>query len=297
VSEPQAVATEPRVGVVMITRGRCSDVLDSLERLRGLPERPPLVVVDNASGDGTPEEVRRRFPGVRVIELAENAGAAARTIGVRSLDTPYVAFSDDDSWWRPGALSRAVSLMDAHPGIGLLAARVLVGPKEQEDPMCAEMAVSPLEQDPELPGVPVLGFIACGAVVRRQPFLEVGGFHDGWGVGGEERPLAADLASAGYALVYVPEVVAHHHPSPNRDRGARAARVVRNDLLFRWTRLPLGHALASTARALRDGVRSRHVRGGLAGAARGLPWAIRQRRRVSPAVERDLDAMERRRRG
>jgi hypothetical protein len=51
---------------------------------------------------------------------------------------------------------------------------------------------------PDLPGPPVLGFIACGGIVRRAAFLEVGGFNSRLGVGGEEELLAVDLTARGW---------------------------------------------------------------------------------------------------
>jgi GT2 family glycosyltransferase len=118
-----------------------------------------------------------------VVGLRRNRGGAARTVGARLVDSPYVAFSDDDSWWAPGALGQAAELLDRHPRLAVLAARVLVGPDRRRDPVCDEMAHSPLGRAADLPGPSVLGFIACGAVVRRSAFLEVGGFHARLGVG------------------------------------------------------------------------------------------------------------------
>ncbi|HEX8104964.1 MAG TPA: glycosyltransferase family 2 protein, partial [Solirubrobacteraceae bacterium] len=95
---------DARVSVVVITRDRVADLLNALAHLRALDERPRILVVDNGSGDGTGAAVRARFPGVEVIELGENRGAAARTVAVERSTTPYVAFADDDSWWAPGDL-------------------------------------------------------------------------------------------------------------------------------------------------------------------------------------------------
>ena len=81
----------------MITWQRREEALAALDRLVRLPERPPIVLVDNGSTDGTAEAVRARFPEVRVVALSENLGAVGRNIGVRELDTPYVAFCDDDT--------------------------------------------------------------------------------------------------------------------------------------------------------------------------------------------------------
>jgi hypothetical protein len=85
---------------------------------------------------------------VRVIRLVRNAGAAGRNIGVAHAETPYVAFSDDDSSWAAGALDRAAQLFERFPSLGLLAARVLVGDTGRPDPMCRQMRESPLPARP-----------------------------------------------------------------------------------------------------------------------------------------------------
>ena len=276
----------------MATRDRASNVLRTLERLETLSERPRVVLVDNGSSDPTVAAVRRRHPAVEVVELGENAGAAARTVGVEHVDEPYVAFSDDDSWWAPGALSRAAEIFDSHPRLGLLAARVLVGEEEREDPVSSAMAAGRLPPEPGAPGPPVLGFVACGAVVRRSAFLEVGGFESRFGIGGEEELLALDLAAAGWQLAYVPEVVAHHHPSPARDSQARVHYQKRNELWSAWLRSPASSAMRRTARVLGDARRDEHARAAVIDAVRGLPWVLRERRPVSPELERARIALE-----
>jgi GT2 family glycosyltransferase len=288
-------ARDPRIGVVVVTRDRIPDLLDALGHLRALPERPGIVVVDNASSDGTVATVRQRHPEVEVIALNENLGAAGRNVGVETMGTPYVAFSDDDSWWAPGSLSRAADLFDAHPRLGLLVARILVGPREREDPICKEMARSPLPEEPDLPGPPVLGFLACAAIVRRSAYLEVGGFQPRLLIGGEEDLLAADLASAGWGLAYAHDVVAHHHPSTTRDARAVRRLRVRNALWFAWLRRPASTATSHTLRVLGAAPRGADARAGLLKALRGLPWALRERRVIPPHVESRLRMLDRER--
>ena len=286
-------ASEPRVAVVIVTRNRVSELLGTLGHLCALPEKPRVVVVDNASSDGTAEAVRRRHPGVEVISLGENLGGAGRNVGVKRVETPYVAFSDDDSWWEPGALRRAADLFDAHPRLALLVGRILVGPREKEDPICAEMEQSPLPAEPDLPGPPVLGFLACATIVRRSAYLEVGGFDPRMMIGGEEELLAADLASAGWGLAYVGDVVAHHYPSTIRDPRSRRRSAVRNALWFAWLRRPLSTALGHTLRVLGEALRDADARAGLIEALRSLPWALRNRRVVPFHVEGRLRMLDR----
>jgi GT2 family glycosyltransferase len=279
-------ASPARVAVVIATRNRGPELLSTLTRLCALDEQPPTVVVDNGSTDGTAELVRANYPGVQVVGLRRNHGAAARTIGARLLDSPYVAFSDDDSWWAPGALDWAVELLDRHPRLAVLAARVLVGPEERLDPVCDQMAHSPLPPAADLPGPSVLGFIACGAVVRRAAFLEVGGFDVRLGVGGEEELLSVDLAARGWGLAYVEEVVAHHHPSPSRDPSGRRRIQVRNALWSAWLRRPLGGAARQTAHLAALAMHQPGAWSGILLALAGLPWVLRERR----PVHRELEA-------
>jgi GT2 family glycosyltransferase len=271
------------VTVVVASRDRRDDLLRSLPH-----HRAPVVLVDNGSTDGTPQAVRERLPHVQVVALPGNLGACARNVGVRAARTPYVAFADDDSWWAPGSLARAADHLRRHPRLSLLAGRILVGPQERLDPLSREMARAPLGRSSDLPGPDVLGFAACGAVVRRDDFLAVGGFDDVVFFAGEEERVVLDLLAAGRGLAYVDDVVVHHHPSPRRHSSQRRARlVVRNRLLTAWMRRPARLAAAETVRALRG---PRVEREGALDAVRRLPAALRRRRRLPAHVEHRLAA-------
>jgi GT2 family glycosyltransferase len=273
-----------QVSVVIATRNRCAELARTLRHLTALPERPHVVVVDNASADGTAATVRDRFPGAELIVLRRNRGAWARNVGVSRSRAAYVAFSDDDSWWEPGALATAAAVLDASPRAGLLAARVLVGAESRPDPVNAVMSASPLTRD-GLPGPRILGFLGCAAVLRRDAFLAAGGFSRLLFHGGEEQLLAYDLAAAGWPACYVPDVVARHYPSPARDDSVRARQLSRNKVLVAWMRRPLRHAAAETGRLAH---RARHepaAARALGDALIRLPAALAQRRALPASVE------------
>ncbi|WNM31096.1 glycosyltransferase [Streptomyces sp. Li-HN-5-11] len=273
------------VGVVIATRNRSGRLAVTLRHLLALPERPEIVVVDNASTDDTRALLARDFPEVRVLALPANRGALARTEGVRALATPYVAFSDDDSWWAPGALARAARLFDGHPRLGLLAAHTLVGPEEEPDPLNKVLADSPLGPATDLPGTQVLGFLACAGVTRRTAYLDAGGFHPVLFFGGEETLLAYDLAALGWGVTHCPDVIAHHHPAP-APRTGRPAVQRRNELLTTWLRRPLPYALARTRALTAEARHDPHARSALRGTLARLPGALRARRPLPPHVER-----------
>ncbi|MFD7069600.1 glycosyltransferase family 2 protein [Streptomyces sp. NPDC059913] len=284
---------DARTTVGIITRDRRESLVRTLDHLGALPERPPVVVVDNGSTDGTAEAVRTHASGARLLSPGRNTGAMGRNLAARHATTPYVAFSDDDSWWAPGALEAAEALFDRHPRLGLLAARTVVEPDGSDDPLNAVLAGSPLPAHPDLPGRPVLGFLGCSAVVRRSAFLEVGGYHALLFFGAEETLLAYDLAAAGWGVAYEPSLTSHHCP----DRGERPGRstaVRRNSVLTAWLRRPVPVALKETAGLLRDGVAARPgARAALRGAAARLPAALRHRRPLPPSVEHRVRLLER----
>lgn len=283
--------------IVIATRNRRAELLGTLDRLVALEGPPPVVVVDNGSTDGTALAVAERHPAVEVVPLPANIGAAARTVGARRARTPLLAFSDDDSWWAPGSLRRAAHLFDARCQLALVAARVVVEPGGATDPTCRVMAASPLGPPTDAPAGTglrqVLGFLACGAVVRRDAFLGVGGFRPELVVGGEEAMVAIDLAAAGWELLYAPDVVAHHRPSPHRLPAERRRLEVRNALWTAWARRPARSAARCTLDVACTEIRSAAGMRGLADAVAGTAWVARHRAVVPPAVERSLSALDR----
>ncbi len=282
--------SRPSVSVVISSWNRRERLLETLSQLVGLPERPTVIVVDNGSTDGTAEAVRRRFPSVRLLALSENLGIEARNIGVEAAQSRFVALSDDDSWWAPGSLSKGATALRDHPSLGLVAARVLVEPGGRVDPTSLEMARSPLATVDQ-PGRPVLGFLGCGAIVRRSAFLEAGGFCSRFFIGGEEELLAIDLARLGWGLSFLEEVTVHHQAA-GREGAQRQKRVLRNGLWVAVMRRPLAVVGARLNEVIR---RARHdpvVRDALVEAIGGLPWALSQRQVVPPWLESQLRLLE-----
>jgi len=281
-----------RVTIVVLTHNRAARLRETLRRLRALHEYPQIIVADNASTDETVPMVEHTFPDVRIVQCGRNIGAAGRNRAVAYVDTEYVAFCDDDTWWEPGALTHAADLFDAAPRLAIATARVLIGPEQREDPACQLMARSPLPRAQGMPGAPLLGFLAGASVVRRSAFLSVGGFAPRFFLGGEEQLLASDLAAAGWWLCYVPELIVHHYPSQRRDVASRRGYLVRNGLWFAWMRRPLRGALRRTLAAALAATRDQAALHGFASALAGLPWALSQRRVVPPEIEHGLRQIE-----
>jgi GT2 family glycosyltransferase len=283
---------DPRVAVVVITHQRRDELLLAVDRLLALPEQPHVVVVDNGSTDGTADAVRARFPQVELVASPENLGAVGRNVGVARLTTPYVAFCDDDTWWEPGSLRAAADVLDRHPRLAVVTARILVEPGGVEDPIVTELRDSPVRGADWLPGPALGSFLAGASVLRRDAFLEVGGFSDRLWLGGEEELMAGDLAAAGWELCYLPTLTVHHQASRARDPHRRRRDGIRNTLWTTWLRRPLRPALRRTLQLLRTVPRDRVTARALLDAVAGIPWVLRERRVLPPHAEARFAALE-----
>jgi GT2 family glycosyltransferase len=268
-----------RLSVVVLTYNRADQVLDTLARLAALPDRIAIVAVDNASTDGTARRIAASFPFVELVIAPANLGAAGRNLGVARVKTEYVAFCDDDTWWSPGSLSRAIDVLDATPRAGVLNARVIVGEHGAADETCERMRASPLARE-GLPGPALIGFMAGACVFRTDVFRQTGGYEPRLFIGGEETLVSLDVLSAGHAIVYMDALELHHHPSPLRDSAQRRRLLARNAAWVAWMRLPLAEALRVTF----DALRMLNIAACLSMIA-GIAWALRKRRVIDARVQ------------
>jgi GT2 family glycosyltransferase len=117
------------IDVVIVTARGARDhlhaCLSSLERHPPAAGQLAVHVVDNASGDGTVEMVRRDFPGVELTELGRNAGyAIANNVVLRRSSAPFSLLLNPDTAVGEGVLDRLVAVMRERPTVGLAGPRL-----------------------------------------------------------------------------------------------------------------------------------------------------------------------------
>ena len=116
----------PSVSVIIVNWNRLEDVLRSVRILsRSREIGLEVIVVDNGSTDGSPEELERN-DDVRLITLGENVGpAAARNHAIDAARGRYLFFLDSDASITGRALRRLVDRMDRDPSIGVIGCRIV----------------------------------------------------------------------------------------------------------------------------------------------------------------------------
>ncbi len=116
---------DPVLSVAIVnwnTRDLLVQALESICASAGLPAH--VIVVDNASSDGSAEAVRKRFPQVQLIANSENAGyAAGNNQAIRAAKGAYILLLNPDVIVPEYGLARAVEFMESHPNAGALGVR------------------------------------------------------------------------------------------------------------------------------------------------------------------------------
>ena len=274
-----------------------------LESVLAQTRRPDeVIVVDNGSQDGSPDHVRERFPGVRVLELGRNTGfAGAANVGLHAARSDAVALVNQDVRLEPDWLERACTALDAAPRAASVATKMLdlgdrtliydTGDILRRDGACEQRGR--FERDDgrfDQPG-DVFGACAGAALYRREPVLELGGFEERFFLYIEDADLALRLRLAGWTCVYEPAVALHAGEGsggpPERPVHAWAERntllLVARAFPWRWLPLVAWRQAGWAWHALRAGRLRSHLRGA-ASALPLLPAMWRERRALRRAA-------------
>jgi Glycosyl transferase family 2 len=234
-------STGTRVTVVVNSRNGHDELLRTLGRLAELPEVPPVIIADNAPTAGIADAVAQLHPDVRLLRPGRGIGTVNRNLAVGHVHTPYVAFCDDGSWWEPGSLSQAAVILDRHPAVATVTARIVAEPDGTEDPVVERLRNSSLPAPGWLPGPALDLLVTPATVMRTEAVRAAGGFtrrrlRPG---GVEDGLLAAELAQDGWWMVYADELTLHH-----KALGAKDFRVSR---MYRIRHALVRNALARKA--------------------------------------------------
>jgi GT2 family glycosyltransferase len=120
------ISDKPEVSVVIVTWNGKKYALECLESLRTAHPNLEVIVVDNASTDGTPEAIEAAYPEVKLIRNTENLGfAKANNAGIAVASADFVALVNSDVVVPPGCLQKMVQFLKAHSDVGLIGPKMM----------------------------------------------------------------------------------------------------------------------------------------------------------------------------
>jgi N-acetylglucosaminyl-diphospho-decaprenol L-rhamnosyltransferase len=271
-----------RVGAIILNYRTAELTIDCIESV--VPELDPrhdeLVVVDNASGDGSAERIRaeidwRGWP-VRLIEAPTNGGfASGNNIGIRAIDAESYLLLNSDSRVLPGAVKTLRAALQADPWVGIVGPRILGGDGQPEvscfnfptpvaelldgartgplDRLLSRWVVAiPPERAPREPE-----WISFAAVlIRREALLSAGPLDEGFFLYFEDVEWCHRARKAGWKIVHEPAAeVVHLHGKSTGVHDAERERRRRPRYWYaarsRWFRTAGGQVGLLAANALR----------------------------------------------
>lgn len=231
--------------ILIVSYNTRDDLLACLASLEAHPPSAPhqIVVVDNASTDGSAEAVRSRFPGVTVVSLERNVGfAAANNVALRASRAPYVLFLNSDTLVPVAAVDRLMARL-RETGAAAAGPRLVNGAGRLEvsfGPMLSpwgELAQRLRQRAASGSGALARRYIArllarerfvdwvSGAclLARREAVEAAGLFDERYFLYEEDVDLCASLRARGGRILFTPHAeVIHLRGRSRRAAGARA---------------------------------------------------------------------------
>ena len=196
---------------VVISTWKARDLLERcLLALRADPSEKTVIVVDNASGDGTIELVREQFPEVELVDLPENVGfGRAINAGVRAGTGEAIVLVNDDAIVTPRFVDAIVAPF-SDPAVGMVAGLMTIPDTDLVDGFGIELdrALAAYNRARRAPVGTPGGRLAMpsggAAAYRRDAWESAGGFDEALFVYGEDVDLGLRLRSLGWAAAEAP---------------------------------------------------------------------------------------------
>jgi len=287
-------AQDAPVTAVISSWNKKAYVFANVRALMQQTRRPrEIVVVDNASTDGTAAALRAEFPipgsPLVLIEMPHDRFGACETfnLGFRAATQEFVAILDDDVVLPPNWVERLLARFDREPPTTVLVTTQVIEPAMPDEyvaraDVCAERYLST--------------FRGCGSLVRRAALLRAGGYDERFFIYGNERDLSARLLSDGGRILFAPEVVTFHATPFGLKAGRRSLYYhVRNFWLYAFKNCAWSDVLRAALHLARKALLGAQAGGGDASEATGT-IGLDQSLRATPggfwiAVRATLNAL------
>jgi len=232
------MAEKPDLSIIILnynTRDLLRDCLRSVLKSKKNSFAYEIIVVDNASVDGSVEMIKREFPQVKIIQSKENLGfAGGNNLALKKAQGKYILFLNSDTQVKPDAFQKMISFMDSDPKIGAATAKTMLVSGGM-DPDCHRGFPTPwasicyfLGLEKLFPKSKIFGqyhqfYLDLNKIheidagfgtfmfIRRQALTEVGSWDENYFFYGEDLDLFYRIKKAGWKVMFYPEPLLIHH--------------------------------------------------------------------------------------
>jgi hypothetical protein len=188
-------------------------------RAKGLPYE--VIVVDNASTDGTATVIRQLFPEVKLISNQQNLGpSVGRNMAIRISCNKYIAFIDSDAMITPDWSKNCVAALESNKSAGICAStiyslrakRIVNFPAGMLDILgiAKNFDNNEANKGGNIPPYQVFWAHGCATMIRRDVLSKIGGFDERIFIYGDDVDLSWRALNLGYVTIYEPTAIAYH---------------------------------------------------------------------------------------
>ena len=232
------------ISVVVLSHNRVDEIKKNLPVLAELVPEIELIVVDNASSDGSREYLqilKQEYPDVHLVLNDKNLGVAGgRNSGFLTAKRSFIIALDDDTSLPSSTLQAVPDIFAHYPRAGILAFKIV-------HPLTGELQNDHGDQ-PYL----AANHHGAGFAIRTELFKTTGGIDEECNFGAEELDFAIKVRVHGLDVLYLPELIAYHNSLPRNENISQFRRIRReyNNVRVYFKYFPLTMAIRNSFRYL-----------------------------------------------
>ena len=217
--------------VVIVTKNRKRELRSAIRSSLNQTAQPEVLVIDDGSSDGTADMIRSEFPAVRLERSELSKGYIFQRDRAASLARGEIVFSidDDAEFSSPNVIEQ--TLRDfSDQRVGAVAIPYLEPNQDNRIQQAAPDSSSTWVTDK---------YVGTAYAVRRNVFLQLGGYREHLVHQGEEGDYCLRMLAAGYVTRLGRSDPIHHHVSERRSSERMDFYGRRNDIIFAWQNVPM----------------------------------------------------------
>ena len=214
---------KPLVTINILTFNRKNELVQTLKKIEEQDYKNiEIIIVDNASSDGTDEMIKENYPDVNYIRMDKNVGVSAWNKGFAAAEGEYVFVLDDDSYPLKTSIGDGLKYLKDNPKCGVLGYNIFNTLKQK----------SQTEAFPRKSWL----FVGCGALMRKEVIDKVGYFDENYFIYLHEMDYSIRVYDAGYSVDYAENLTVVHDQSL-RSRGKNSKDPDTSSYIFYYTYL------------------------------------------------------------
>lgn len=205
------------ITVSILTCNRKDTILELIDNItkQTSTNKIEIIVVDNASTDGTVKDISKYYPNIRCVSLTNNIGCAGRNVGIKLARGKYVVTLDDDVFFNnENELEKIFNYFESHSDVHVINFKILYFDTKKLIPF---NWFHPRSYEDYANDTFPTDYISEGAVAfRKEIFEHVGSYPDDFFLSHEGYDLAYRIIDYGYNIIYCHEIEVLHKCSTNQ---------------------------------------------------------------------------------